>query len=131
MRRIVPAIFTVVIMTVAFISERYGADSTDAQDGPANSDAPVVMPANLAGILITFGIKETEVSVWAGEITTSAGKIVAMDISDGNAKKSTAKGAKFSLKSNLNKLHFLTNPESTLPVSLCVSTGSGFFAGGC
>src|SRR5690348_4655173 len=98
MRRIISAVFTVVIMTAAFISERYGSDATDA-GGPMEADVPVVMPANLTGMLISFGVKDLDGSVWAGEVTTSAGKIVDMEVSDGAPKKSSAKNGKFSVKS--------------------------------
>src|SRR5207247_1273415 len=102
MRRIVPALFTVAVFALVFLSDRYGTDPTEA-GGPAGADEAVVMPANLAGMLITFGAKDQEVTVWDGEISTSAGKIVAMDVSGGNAKKSSAKNGKFNLKSAFNK----------------------------
>ncbi len=116
MRRIIAALSTASIIAFAIFSNK-DSDQTDAGDGPADSDAPVVMPANLAGLLITFGIKDMDATVWDGEITTSAGKIVALDVSDGNAKKSSAKGAKFSLKSAYNK----KTPKKNSPAALRVT----------
>ena len=103
MRRVVAALFTVAVFALVLLSDKYGSELTEAGDGASATDEPVVMPANLAGLLITFGLKDKEATAWNGDISTSAGKIVALDVSDGNAKKSTAKGAKFNLKSALNK----------------------------
>ncbi len=75
------------------------------------------MPANLAGVLVTFGVKDVDATVWDGEITTSAGKIVAMEISDGNAKKSSAKAGKFNLKSAFKK----NAPKKNSPAALRVT----------
>lgn len=116
MRRIIAALSTAAILAFVIFSDKNG-DQSEAGDGPSDADAPVVMPANLAGLLITFGIKDMDVTVWDGEITTSAGKIVALDVSDGNAKKSTAKGAKFNLKSAFNK----KTPKKNSPPALRVT----------
>jgi hypothetical protein len=118
MRRIVPAVFTVVVFTLAIVSQKYGSETTEGGGAPSEGDAPVVMPANLAGVLITFGIKDTDATLWAGDITTSAGKILDTDISDGNAKKSSAKGTKFSVKSTINKKAPKKNSPAAVRVTM-------------
>lgn len=117
MRRLLSALFTVAVFAAVVICERYSADSIEAGDGASTADEPVVMPANLAGLLITFGVKDQENTAWQGDISTSAGKIVALDVSDGNAKKSNAKNGKFNLKSVINK----NAPKKNTPAALRVT----------
>ena len=119
MRRVVPALFTVAIFAFVLLLDRYGSELSEAGDGPADPDEPVVMPANLVGMLITFGEKDKDTTAWDGQITASKGKIVAMEITDGNAKKSSAKAkaGKFSVKSAFNK----KAPKKSAPAQLRVT----------
>ncbi len=117
MRRVFAGLFTAAIIGIVVFCEKYGSDQTEAGGGAAADDAPVTMPANLAGMLITFGVKEKGTTVWDGQISTSKGKIVAMQVSEGNAKKSSAKAGKFSLKSAVNK----KAPKKSVPPALRVT----------
>jgi hypothetical protein len=122
-RRIWPALLTLATLVVVLLVSKYGPEQMEAGDGPSSSapDAPVVMPANLAGLLITFGVKDQDATVWEGEISPSAGKIVATDISDGNAKKSSVKAGKFSVKSAVVKKDEKKKKEIVTPAALRVT----------
>src|SRR5215475_402591 len=122
MRRVLPALFTVVVFAFVYFANKYGADQTEAGDGQADADQPVAMPANVAGMLISFGVKDKDKTnaVWTGQVTASAGKILAMDVSGGNPKKSSVKGAKFNLKSVVNP----DAPKKNNPAALRVTLDS-------
>ncbi len=64
-----------------------------AQDQPAGNK-PVPMPPNLTGVLISLGLKDQQAVTWEGEVSISEGKILSLDIVQGNvgaAKKAKAK----------------------------------------
>lgn len=58
-----------------------------APSGPAGPrrDAAVNMPANLIGLEITVGLKDTRRSEWVGELRLSEGKVVSLEVVRGGA----------------------------------------------
>ncbi len=71
---------------------------TEAQEQPkAAIGQPVVMPGQLTGVLLTFGLKDQKGTEWDGEVAVSQGKVVSIDIVEGGPK-ATAQGSKFNVK---------------------------------
>jgi hypothetical protein len=103
-RRILAGAFTLGILgTVLLVcQDEFGPGEADGGQPAAQVDAPVAMPAGLGGLLITFGLKDESPTEWDGHISVSAGKIVAIDIAQGNPK-ALVTGAKFKLKSTVAK----------------------------
>ncbi len=78
----------------------YMEESTAQTPEPGGS--PVAMPSQLEAVLISLGLKDETTTVWTGEVRVSNGKIVSLDIVQGNPKGSI-KGGKFDLKSVIAK----------------------------
>src|SRR5207244_3108683 len=78
---------------------------------PIPAHQPVAMPANLTGVLISLGLKDQKTTPWDGEVSISEGKIIELDIVQGNVagKKKAGKakgkvdGAKFTVSSVFGK----------------------------
>lgn len=99
------------------------APQQKAVDDPAKAKGkPVAVPANLAGLEIALGLKDVEGTDWSGEITISAGKILSIDIMQGNVKgkveKAKVEGGKFSVRSvvTMKKKEKKKKDEITRPV---------------
>ncbi len=91
-------IFTLVVIAWQVMEPESGAVAFP--EGPATAQ-PVTMPGELTGLLIQLGLKDQKGTDWDGEVTVSAGKILGIDIVQGNAK-ATAQGNKFTVKSVYN-----------------------------
>lgn len=92
------AVTATILSGAVLFSTQWGREALSGQaaDGPAAK--PVTMPTQLAGVLITLGLKDKEGTEWDGEVAVSAGKVLAVDIVDGNPKASVV-GNKFSVRS--------------------------------
>jgi len=67
------------------------------QSGNAQAGRSVAMPAQLTGVLITLGLKDQKPTDWKGTLTVSAGKLLALDVAQGNPK-AAVKGATFNVR---------------------------------
>jgi hypothetical protein len=100
-RRIFAIAFALVVVGGSVLVCQDERGQTEAGDKPA-ADTAVRMPANLAGLLISLGLKDEAVTDWDGEITVSAGKLLAIDIVQGNPK-AGVEGNKFRVRTTLVK----------------------------
>jgi hypothetical protein len=82
--RIVAGVFALAVMGAATLAYQDGHDG-EVGDAPTN-DPAVSMPGNLAGLLISLGLKDEQPTDWDGEITVSAGKLLALHVAQGNPK---------------------------------------------
>src|SRR5262249_35307028 len=103
-RRIVAGLFTLGTFVMVLLAAKYGFQSTEAMNAQPMppTDQAVDMPVNLTGLLITFGLKDQNPTDWDGEVTVTGGKLVAVDIAQGNPK-AAIKGGKFSIRSTAPK----------------------------
>ncbi len=109
---------------------------TSAESQPFVDGQAVAMPAEPVGLLISLGRKDQKVTDWDGQITLSSGKILALDIAQGNPKAS-AKDGKFTVRTIFAKMNakkdMLTKPILRLTVDapasakVKVSTNHGNF----
>lgn len=89
------AIFTGVVVWYSAQSQE---PATEAQPQGKPAGQPVAMPAHLTGVLITFGLKDQKATDWNGDVSVSAGKILRVDLVQGNPK-AAIDGNKFTAKS--------------------------------
>ena len=71
MRRGVAGLTAVVILLVVVVLLRFSKENTSAGEKPARArpeGKPVAMPANLAGVRIKLGLKDTKATPWDGEV---------------------------------------------------------------
>jgi hypothetical protein len=102
-RRIFAGVFAFAVIGFAVLAYQHQAPPTEAGDAPQReADTPVSMPAHLAGLFITFGLKDETVTDWDGEVTVSAGKVLSLDVVQGNPK-ARVNGAKFQVRTTLVK----------------------------
>jgi hypothetical protein len=98
--RILAGLITLGVCTLAVLGFKFGSPDTKAlaQSKSESADQPVVMPGNLTGVVMHLGLKDETPTDWDGKITVSTGKVVAVDIVQGNPKAFT-KDATFSVRS--------------------------------
>jgi hypothetical protein len=96
-RSSVAALASLAVVGFLFLGAQSEPESTSAGDLPKPGQ-PVVMPANLIGLRIYLGLKDAAATDWDGEVSISAGKIVGVDIVQGNPK-ALAKDNQFSIRS--------------------------------
>ncbi len=108
-RRVLAGLIAPAILVVLVLVGRDGPRPSDAGDRPpaaageaAGAEA-VAMPGDLAGLLITFGLKDQSPTDWDGEVTLSAGKLLALEIVQGNPK-AAVEGDRFRVRSTLAKM---------------------------
>src|SRR5271170_2110964 len=103
-RRILAGLITLGTLLLVLLACKYGSEPTQARAAQptAGADQPVSMPANLTGVLLTLGLKDQNPTDWNGEITVSTGKILALDVVQGNPK-AAIQGGKFSIRSTAPK----------------------------
>ena len=91
---------TLIIFTgvVVWYTAQSQESATEAQPQARPAGQPVAMPAHLTGVLITFGLKDQKATDWNGDVTVSAGKILRVDLVQGNPK-AMIDGNKFAAKS--------------------------------
>src|SRR5436189_6014548 len=95
--RVAAGLITVVTFAALLALARLAPRESEAGDKPA-AGKPVGLPANLGGVHIQLGLKDTAATDWDGEVTVSTGRVLSIDILQGNVKAS-AKGGKFSVRS--------------------------------
>jgi hypothetical protein len=100
-RRIFAGAFALGVIGVAVLVCQDGLWPSEAGDAPV-ADAPVNMPADLAGLLISLGLKDAQPTDWDGEIVVSAGRLLALDVAQGNPK-ATVDGGKFRVRTTVAK----------------------------
>ena len=88
-------VFTCVVL---WWSPRAQETAADEQPKALPAGQPVAMPAGLTGVLITLGLKDEKATDWNGEVSVSAGKVLRVDIVQGNPK-ATVEGNKFTVRS--------------------------------
>jgi hypothetical protein len=88
-------VFTCVVL---WWSPRAQETAADEQSQAQPAGQPVAMPAHLTGVLITFGLKDQKATDWNGDVSVSAGKILRVDLVQGNPK-AMIDGNKFTAKS--------------------------------
>src|SRR5688572_13655779 len=98
------AVTAIILIGAVLFSTQWGREARSGQAGAGQAGAgqagdaaaakPVTMPTELAGVLITLGLKDKAGTEWDGEVAISAGKVLAVDIVDGNPKASV-EGTKF------------------------------------
>jgi hypothetical protein len=93
--RLAAGFITLAMCTLVLIVVRSAPQVAD--DPPKARDKPVALPANLAGVEITLGLKDAEPGDWSGVISVSAGKILEVNIVQGA--KGKVDGSKFSVRS--------------------------------
>src|SRR5688500_1652568 len=97
------AVTAIILIGAVLFSMQWGREARSGQAGAGQAgDAaaakPVTIPTELAGVLITLGLKDKAGTEWDGEVAISAGKVLAVDIVDGNPKASV-EGTKFNVRS--------------------------------
>ncbi|MCI0381328.1 MAG: hypothetical protein L0215_27395, partial [Gemmataceae bacterium] len=90
---------TITIFVLVVLVWRWGSpEATGTAGDPPAKGQPVLMPANLTGLLVTLGQKDEKGLDWSGEVSVSQGKVLAVDILQGNAK-GKVEGNKFVVRS--------------------------------
>jgi len=92
------AVTAIILLGAVLFSTQWGREAVSGQAGDGPAAKPVTMPTELAGVLITLGLKDKAATEWDGEVAISAGKVLAVDIVDGNPKASV-EGNKFYVRS--------------------------------
>ncbi len=101
------SLITLVVFACVFVFLKPGGESTSQPAGPARppqrpAGEAVAMATNLAALHITLGLKDKQDTDWDGEVSISAGKILNIDLLQGNAKRKVD-GHKFFVRSTLSK----------------------------
>jgi hypothetical protein len=104
-RRGVAGLTAIVILIAVVILLRFSPEgaSGDAKPPKARPEGkPIAMPSNLTGVKIDLGLKDESGTPWDGEVQISQGRIVAVEIAQGNPK-ATVNGNKFIVRTVLQK----------------------------
>lgn len=112
-------LLTVVMFIMVLLVWRGQAPEMIVEAQPLQVGQPVAMPAQPTAVQISLGLKDQKVTDWEGQITTSAGTILALDIVQGNPK-ATARAGKFNVRTIFAKMNAkkdtLTKPILRLTV---------------
>src|SRR4051812_19018767 len=92
--------FAIMALVVALIRDESPEGVAEAQ--PKAPAGPVVMPARIDGVLLTFGLKDQTATDWNGTVTLSEGKLLSLDVAEANPA-ATATGNSFKTKTVLGK----------------------------
>lgn len=78
--------------------------AVEAQPAALQAGKVIAMPAQPTGLLLSLGLKDQKVTDWEGQITVSAGKILTLDVAQGNPK-ATAGNGKFNVRTIFTKMN--------------------------
>jgi hypothetical protein len=135
------ALLTAAVFLLVALAMRPGQEGTapaaQKPRKPRPEGKPVAMLTNLTGVTINLGLKDTKPTDWDGEVQLSAGKLVALDLLQGNVK-GKIDSHQFVVRSVLKKkdkapllrpiLHLTLEAPPTTKVTVKTARGSFTFA---
>ena len=79
------AILLFALLAVAAFAPRASAQASVKGVVKDAEGKPIAMPANLVGLEVRLGLKDTEPSPWGGSVELSEGKLLSMSVRRGGA----------------------------------------------